>query len=1023
MADARFPAAVPRSLTTSTAISLAALALALALRWLIDPILGDTMPLVTLFGAVAVSVWAGGWRPAALVALVGYAACNLMFIEPRGMLRLGVSAEIVGFIAYAFTCALIIAIGEAMRRARARAGEQGDLVRVTLASIGDAVITTDSDARVTYLNPVAERLTGWTLADAAGRPLDEVFRIVGEQDRLPGANPAKRALSEGAVVGLANHTILIARDGTEHPIDDSAAPIRDERGAVSGCVLVFRDVSARRDAEQADAARLLAARQLASIVESSDDAIIRKSLDGTIQSWNAAAERLFGWTAEQAVGRHISLVIPRDRLGEEDHIIASLRAGRRVDHFETVRLRSDGQPIVVSLTISPIFDESGNVIAASKIVRDVTRPREAEERERKLLGDAASANAKFRAFFDQGAVFAGIMDLDGTIVDANRRWWEGCGFAREAVVGRKFWEGPWWTGSPALAETIRAATERAAAGEPFSAELPYYVGDGSQRYVDLSIVPIRDAAGRILFLAPSGTDITDRRRAEDERQRFVTLVESSTDFIGISDVDGVPSYVNPAGLALVGLHSLEEARRHTVRDFFFPEDQKRIVDEFLPEVAERGHGEVEVRFRHFRGGPPHWMIYKVLRLADADGKPIGFATVSSDITERKRLEVDLRKLANDLSEADRRKDEFLATLAHELRNPLAPLANMLEVIRRSAGDRSALDEAVDVMGRQTAQLVRLVDDLLDLSRITHNRLELRTQRVDLASVIRQAVQASQPFVEAAGHTLRVVLPDVPVPVNADPVRLAQVFGNLINNACKYTPSGGAIELTMARAGDEATIAVHDTGIGIPPNKLETIFEMFSQVDSSLERSQGGLGIGLTLVKRLVQMHGGTVVAKSGGAGRGSEFVVRLPVAATMHGAATVPVTQRPKPAVRKHHVLIVDDNRDAASSLAMLLELDGHRTVVAHDGPTAVEAAEQHRPDVVLLDIGLPGLNGYEVAKRIRRQPWGAAVTLIALTGWGQAEDRRRSQEAGFDAHLVKPVDPPALISLLDEPRAKMSAD
>jgi PAS domain S-box-containing protein len=1004
------------------ALSLAALVIAVALRGMLDPILGDALPLVTVFGAVAVAVWIGGWRHATLVALAGYAACNVLFIRPRGGLTLNLPAEIVGFAAYAFTASLIIAIGEAMRRARTRAGEHDALLRVTLGSIGDGVITTDVDARVTYLNPVAEQLTGWTSAAAIGRPLDEVFRIVGEHDRLPAPSPVRRALREGVVVGLANHTVLIARDGREHAIDDSAAPIRDERGDVAGSVLVFRDISARRALERDEAGRLLAARQLAAIVESSEDAIIRKSLDGTIQSWNAGAERIFGWTAEQAIGRHISLVIPPDRLGEEDRIFASLRAGQRVDHFETGRMRSDGKPIVVSRTISPIRDEAGNVVAASKIVRDVTLQRDAEERERKLLGDAASANAKFRAFFDQGAVFAGIMDVDGTIVDANRRWWEGCGYARDEVIRGKFWDGPWWKGSPSLAATIRTAAERAAAGEPFSAELPYFVADGGERHAPITIVPIRDAAGRILFLAPSGTDITARKRAEDERQRFVTLVENSTDFVGICDMAGMPTYVNPAGLALVGLASLDEARRTPVKEFFFPEDQSRIVDEFLPEVAERGHGETEVRFRHFGGGAPRWMVYKVLKLVDADGKPIGFATVSQDITERKRMELDLRKLANDLSDADRRKDEFLATLAHELRNPLAPIVNMLEVLRRSEGDRVALAGAVDTMSRQTAQLVRLVDDLLDLSRITHNRLELRTRRVDLATVIRQAVQASQPFVDAAGHALEVALPDEPVPVVADPVRLTQVFGNLINNSCKYTPPGGTIRVSMGRDSQDAIVTVSDTGIGIPPDKLEAVFEMFTQVDRSLERSQGGLGIGLTLVKRLVSMHGGSVVARSAGAGLGSEFVVRLPVATAMPAGAEAPDAPRIATA-RPQHVLIVDDNRDAASSLALLLALDGHRTVVAHDGAEALEAAERHRPDVVLLDIGLPGMSGYEVGRRMRHQPWGRGIMLIALTGWGQPEDRRRSHEAGFDAHLVKPVDHAALMSLLEQPHAKMSAD
>jgi PAS domain S-box-containing protein len=640
-----------------------------------------------------------------------------------------------------------------------------------------------------------------------------------------------------------------------------------------------------------------------------------------------------------------------------------------------------------------------------------------------LLADAAAANAKFRAFFEQGALFAGIMDIDGTLLDANRLSWEGCGFTRDEAVGKKFWDGPWWSPSPPLVERIRRASVQAAAGEPFREELPYYVGDGSERLADVSIQPIRDDAGRIVFLAPTGSDITDRKRAEADREKFATLAESSTDFIGICDADGMPTYVNRAGLDLVGLADMAEAQRTPVREFFYPEDQNRVLNEFRPEVAAKGHGEIEVRFRPFHGGPARWMAYKVQRLQDAGGAITGYATVSQDITERKRLEVDLRKLASDLADADRRKDEFLATLAHELRNPLAPLTNMLEVVRRSGHDESALRSAVDMMARQTSQLVRLVDDLLDLSRITHNRLDLRRSRVDLASVIRQAAQASRPLCESAGHTLRVTLPTDPVPVDADPVRLTQVFGNLINNSCKYTPPGGTVDVTMERSATEAVIVVRDTGIGIPRDKLESIFEMFSQVDPSLERSQGGLGIGLTLVRRLVLMHGGTVVARSDGVHRGSEFTVRLPVASAPAPVAVATHAPRAPAHVQPRRVLIVDDNRDAASSLAMLLELEGHKTVVAHDGPTALEAAERHRPDVMLLDIGLPRMNGYDVGRAVRREPWGATLTLIALTGWGQAEDRRRSQEAGFDGHLVKPVDPATLLELLAQPRAKMSAD
>ena len=300
------------------------------------------------------------------MALLGYVACHYLFIPPRGHIDLTDEANIVGLVAYLFTCSLIVVFGEAARIAQARATERREVFRVTLRSIGDAVITTDIQGHVTYLNEVAESLTGWSHSEALGQPLEHVFRIVNEATREPVENPATRALREGVVVGLANHTVLIRKDGEECPIDDSAAPIRDEVGHVSGCVLIFRDVSAQRLVEHDKSSQLLTARLLASIVESSSDAIISKTLEGIVQSWNAAAERLFGYTAEEAIGRHISLVIPPDRLAEEDQIIANLRAGQRIEHYETERVRKDGQRINASLTISPIKDNSGKVIGASR---------------------------------------------------------------------------------------------------------------------------------------------------------------------------------------------------------------------------------------------------------------------------------------------------------------------------------------------------------------------------------------------------------------------------------------------------------------------------------------------------------------------------------------------------------------------------------------------------------------------------------------------------------------------------------
>ena len=857
-------------------LAVAGIVAAVLIRYLLDPWMGDSLPLVTLFGAVAAAVWIGGATPAIAVVILGFAACDYLFIQPRRQFSMGGVAGVIGMLAYFVTCGLIIVFGQAARRAQASANERRELLRVTLLSIGDAVVTTDVQARVTFLNAVAETVTGWTQQEALGRPLDDVFRIVNEDSRQPVANPAIRALRDGVVVGLANHTLLICKDGDERPIDDSAAPIRDERGFVSGCVLIFRDVSEQRRVERERARQFMTARLLASIIESSDDAIVSKSLDGIIQSWNEGAERIFGYTAAQAVGRHISLIIPPDRISEEDRIIASLKAGERIDHFETERLRVDGSRIPVSLTISPLKNADGTVIGASKIVRD----------------------------------------------------------------------------------------------------------------------------------------ITDRKRAEAEREKFVTLVENSTDFIGICDLAGVPFFVNRAGLAMVGLDDMDEARRTPVASYFFPEDQHRIMQEFFPSVLESGHGEVEVRFRHFKTGEARWMAYKVLALPDAWGRPVALATVSQDVTERRRLEDNLVRLAKDLSEADRRKNEFLAMLAHELRNPLAPISNAARALQLG-GDAEAVQSAADMLERQVGQMSRLVDDLLDMSRITRGRIELRKRQVDLASIVHQAVEAVRAQYQSTNHELTVTLPSRTLQLDADPARLAQVIGNLLNNACKFTDPGGHVWLNVEEGDGEAVIRVRDNGIGIAAEHLPSLFDMFAQVDTSLERSRDGLGIGLTLVKTLVELHGGSVDARSDGPGQGSEFTVRLPLAAALPEAVPPAPVAAATPTAVPRRVLIVDDNDDGAESLAMLLELEGHQTWKAHDGLEAITAAGRVRPDVVLLDIGLPRMNGYEACREIRKQPWGKNLFLIALTGWGQDEDRLQSRDAGFDAHMVKPVDHDTLLKFL----------
>jgi PAS domain S-box-containing protein len=392
----------------------------------------------------------------------------------------------------------------------------------------------------------------------------------------------------------------------------------------------------------------------------------------------------------------------------------------------------------------------------------------------------------------------------------------------------------------------------------------------------------------------------------------------------------------------------------------------------------------------------------------ADGKPDGWVGVVIDIDKQKRSEEELRV-------TDRRKDTFLAVLAHELRNPLAPLRNSLEILKRSDSNSTLNQTARTTMERQLSHMVRLVDDLLDLSRINSDKLELQRQPVALAEVVSQAVETVRPLIADAGHELLIDLPREPMQLNADTVRLSQAFSNLLNNACKYTEPGGRISLTAAREDGHVIVAIRDNGVGIPADLTPKIFEMFTQAEQHIERQHSGLGIGLALVKRLVEMHEGEVSAGANPAGQGSEFRVRLPLLIAPEAASTTSIrTALPKPETTLS-ILVVDDNHDSAETLSLLLEMLGYEVSVAHDGEEALAKAIELRPDVVLLDIGLPKLNGYDVARQIRLEPWGSTPMLVAITGWGQAEDKDFSREAGFDHHLVKPVEADTLLSLIQK--------
>jgi PAS domain S-box-containing protein len=500
------------------------------------------------------------------------------------------------------------------------------------------------------------------------------------------------------------------------------------------------------------------------------------------------------------------------------------------------------------------------------------------------------------------------------------------------------------------------------------------------------------------------------RAVAEQRERLRTTLASIGDAVISTDVRGCVTDLNSTAESLTGWARQDAIGQPLDRVFRIINEQTRQPVENPATKAIR-EGVVVGLANHTvliaRDGRECPIDDSAAPIRCAHGEVVGCVLVFRDVAKRRQAEEALR-------DADRRKDEFLATLAHELRNPLAPIRNSVALLRGAKGNPELIQQASEMMERQVGQMVRLVDDLLDVSRIAAGKLHIRKDRVDLAAVVQSAVETSRPRIETHAHQLTISLPAEPIHLEADPARLTQVVANLLDNAAKYTEKGGSIWLTVQRHADLAIVSVRDTGVGIPEDHLPYIFKAFHQVQPALERSGGGLGIGLSLIRGLVELHEGSIEARSEGPGMGSEFTIRLPIsepAAPALGAPTLNGEQ-PGPA-RKRRILVVDDNRDAAESLVMVLRLMGHELYTAYNGLEGVQAAATFVPEVVLLDIGLPKMNGYEAASHIRAQTWGKNMVLIAVTGYGQEDDKKRALEAGCDHHLTKPVDPAALEKLL----------
>lgn len=635
------------------------------------------------------------------------------------------------------------------------------------------------------------------------------------------------------------------------------------------------------------------------------------------------------------------------------------------------------------------------------------------ESDREQVFTLQPADTPYRLLVEQMQQGAATLTVDGTILYCNHRFADSLRQPIQALLGKLIFDFVATNGESSIQEMLRNGQRgevqgRVALRQPDGVLVPAY----------LAVCPVQEGALGTCLLV---TDLTEQRRYE-ELDRAQNALRAVTERLELAQQAGrigifewnirtgatIWSDIQEeiCGLPAGGFGGRYEDWIQTVH----PSDRDRLQADVLHAVTTRS--ELSAEYRIVRSsGEICWIAAKGRVYCDDDGKPLSMVGVNLDISERKQAEEARRA-------DDRRKDEFLATLAHELRNPLAPIRNAVEIIKRADHDRDLNRQTIDTLERQVAQLVRLVDDLLDVSRITRDQLELRRTRFDLSSVIHQAVETARPLAEANEHAVEVVLPEQPVFLDADAVRLTQIFSNLIHNSCKFTQPGGRIRVIAERQASDVVVSVSDNGIGISPEQLENVFEMFAQVDRTLERSRGGLGIGLTLARRLVKMHGGSIVARSEGRGCGSEFIVRLPIVADSQHQFAVPGVSAPV-RIASRRILVVDDNRDSVLTLVKLLNLDGNQAQGAHDGVEALEVASKFRPGIILLDIGLPDMNGFEVCRQIRKQHWGGETVLVALTGWGQEEDRRKASDAGFDGHMVKPVEFNALSKLLDDLSAK----
>jgi PAS domain S-box-containing protein len=970
-------------------------------RLAMDVWLGPQLPFVTYLPAVAVAVWLAGFGPACATAVLGALLANYLFIAPPLSVELTATGPAASLASYLIGSALIILIGHIAHERKehlARRSKALEESEARLRHIADSspvlIWMSDAEKRGIYFNRAWVAYTGRSVEQELGDGwLDAVH-----PDDLAALDACAPAVEQHRP--FTTQIRLRSAAGEYRRMVCSAFPRSTADDGFLGFTGSCTDI---HDSKLADESRAM----LASIVSTASCAIISKSLDGRILSWNAGAERILGYTAEEAIGQTIDLIVPPELRREERDILRRLNLGQRVDELETTRVTKDGRRIQRMVTISPVRDDSGRLVGASKVGLEVTWRKRAEEALR-------VSEEGYRAVVETQTELLCRFHTDGTILFVNGAYIRARNSSRESLIGRNFWQ---FIPEGERAE-VRLMIDRLTPDAPeIRIENRFETADGLRWILWTNRALRFDANGHWLEAQSTGIDITDRKAMEvalrDSEQRFAQFMRHLPGLAWIKDANGRYVFANEAAQEVFGKQPKDLFGR-TDLEIFPPEIAESFrQNDTLALDDETGMQTVET-LAHPDGEVHHSPVSK-FPIPTPDGSGL-VGGVAIDITERLRAEDALR-------ESSRHKDAFLATLGHELRNPLAPLRTGLDIVARSTTD-ARLGQVVSMMERQLAHLLRLVDDLLDVSRIESGKLRVSRQRMDLGAAVSAAVEQAQPLISERSHELIIDGDGEGLIVSGDPERLTQVVANLLTNAAKFTRDGGVVRLTTVRNDDRAEIHVEDTGFGISAARQATLFETFRQTPEHTAQLRGGLGVGLALAKHIVDLHDGTIALTSGRSNSGSEFVITLPLSSAPlqspsaqlptvrehpAGGARPPADQAPD-AVR---VRVVDDNTEAADTLAILLESKGHVVRTVYDGKSGLHAISEFEPSLVLLDIGMPGMDGYEVARRVRALPDGAQIALCAITGWGQSQDKQRALDAGFDMHFTKPVDPARLDALI----------